>query len=150
MTMYRLCEPASESSRKPGMNGCIACLQDGFSEYAQNCSSAGKSPVGGRVRERHFGNSPIRITVLDSETRSVSIGGSDVPKNCDQVNFDAYCNNSQVRDTDQYPAGAGRQRASLPHRCTIDSKIFQVYSAGQGRNFRRQKRETRTYRVLRR
>lgn len=38
----------------------------------------------------------MRITVLDSQTRSVSLGGNDVPKNCDQVNFDAYCNNSRA------------------------------------------------------
>ena len=38
----------------------------------------------------------MRIKVLDSETRSVSLGGNDVPKNCDQGNFDAYCNNSRA------------------------------------------------------
>ncbi len=38
-------------------------------------------------------NNTIRIKVLDSETHSVNIGDG-VPKNCDGVNFDAYCHNS--------------------------------------------------------
>ena len=41
-------------------------------------------------------DSHIRITVVDSETRSVTIDDSGVPKNCDAVNFDAYCHNSKT------------------------------------------------------
>lgn len=37
----------------------------------------------------------IRIKVLDSETHSVSVGDQ-IPKNCDAVNFDAYCHNSKT------------------------------------------------------
>ncbi len=39
-------------------------------------------------------NATIQITVLDSDTRSVVLDGSGVPKNCDMVNYDAYCHNS--------------------------------------------------------
>lgn len=33
----------------------------------------------------------LRIKVLDSETRSVSLNANGVPTDCDQVTFDAYC-----------------------------------------------------------
>ena len=39
-------------------------------------------------------NATMRIKVLDSETHSVVLDDSGVPKNCDVVNFDAYCHNS--------------------------------------------------------
>jgi len=38
----------------------------------------------------------IRVKVLDSETRSVTFDDSGVPRNCDGVNYDAYCNNSKT------------------------------------------------------
>jgi len=40
----------------------------------------------------------IRVKVLDSETRSVTFDDSGVPKNCDGVNFDAYCHNSKTSE----------------------------------------------------
>jgi len=40
----------------------------------------------------------IHITVLDSETHSVILDGSGVPKNCDGVSFDAYCFNSKTTE----------------------------------------------------
>jgi len=64
----------------------------------------------------------MRITVLDSETHSVSIEGGDVPKNCDQVNFDAYCHNSKtalVTNTLLVQEGNG---APFRITCTVDSK----------------------------
>lgn len=39
-------------------------------------------------------NETVQIKVLDSETHSVVLDDSGVPKNCDVVNFDAYCHNS--------------------------------------------------------
>jgi len=36
-------------------------------------------------------NKTIRITVLDSETRALSLDNNGVPNNCDQLTFDAYC-----------------------------------------------------------
>jgi hypothetical protein len=36
-------------------------------------------------------NSTIRIKVLDSETRAVSLDNNGVARNCEQVTFDAYC-----------------------------------------------------------
>ncbi len=36
-------------------------------------------------------NNTIRITVLNSETRALSLDNNGVPNNCDQLTFDAYC-----------------------------------------------------------
>ena len=38
----------------------------------------------------------MRITVLDSETQSVSSDDNGVPINCEQVTFDAYCRSSRA------------------------------------------------------
>jgi len=39
-------------------------------------------------------NNTMRITVLDSETRSLGSDNNGVPSNCDQATFDAYCRSS--------------------------------------------------------
>lgn len=43
-------------------------------------------------------NETIRIKVLDSDTRSISTGDNGVPKNCDAVNYDAYCHSSKTAE----------------------------------------------------
>jgi len=64
----------------------------------------------------------MRITVLDSETRSLSRDDNSVPNDCEQLTFDAYCRSSRtarlvntllVQEGDQPPF-----RIS----CTMDSK----------------------------
>lgn len=79
-------------------------------------------------------NEVIRIKVLDSETRSLT-QGNDVPKNCDQVNFDAYCNNSnstQVMNTLLVQIGDGP-----PFRitCTIDARWSRCVALPKGETF---------------
>jgi len=67
-------------------------------------------------------NGAVRITVLDSETHSVSLDSSGVPKNCDGVNFDAYCLNSKtVEVTNTLLVQEGSEP---PYRvsCAVDSK----------------------------
>jgi hypothetical protein len=79
--------------------------------------------------------STMRIKVLDSETRSVSLGGNDVPKNCDQVNFDAYCNNSKAAIlTNTLLVQEGNQ---LPFHiaCTIDSRFSRCTPLPKGESF---------------
>jgi hypothetical protein len=76
-----------------------------------------------------------RIKVLDSETRSVGLGGNDVPKNCDQVNFDAYCNNTKsalLTNTLLVQEGDGP-----PFRiaCTIDSRFSRCTPLPKGESF---------------
>lgn len=38
----------------------------------------------------------LRITVLDEETHLITVNDTGVPKNCDSVNYDAYCHNSRT------------------------------------------------------
>jgi hypothetical protein len=83
--------------------------------------------------------SAIHIKVLDSETRAASLDGSDVPKNCDQVNFDAYCNNSRttlVTNTLMVQDGNGP-----PFRiaCTIDSRFSRCVPLPKGETFEAKK-----------
>jgi hypothetical protein len=84
----------------------------------------------------------LRIKVLNSETRSTSLGGDDIPKNCDQVNFDAYCNNSRtavVTNTLLVQEGDG---AAFRVACTIDSRWSGCAPLTRGETFdaRREKR----------
>jgi len=77
----------------------------------------------------------IRITILDSETHTVSLSGGDVPKNCDGVNFDAYCNNSKTtRVTNTLLVQAGNDP---PFRvsCNIDSKWSKCVPLPKGESF---------------
>lgn len=41
-------------------------------------------------------NNTIQITVLDSETRALSLDNNGVPNNCDQATFDAYCRSTST------------------------------------------------------
>jgi hypothetical protein len=77
----------------------------------------------------------IRITVLDSETRSVTVGGSDVPKNCDQVNFDAYCNNSKSAILTNTLLVQEGNETPFHVTCTIDSKFSRCTSLPKGESF---------------
>jgi hypothetical protein len=77
----------------------------------------------------------IRITVLDSETRSVTIGGSDVPKNCDQVNFDAYCNNSRSAIMTNTLLVQEGNEPPFHVSCTIDSKFSRCIPLPKGESF---------------
>jgi len=94
-------------------------------------------------------NQTIRITVLDSETQSVSLNASDVPKNCDQVNYDAYCLNSK---TAQITTTLLVQEDNSPPfhiTCTIDSKWSRCIPLPKGESFdaRKEKRGLLVYYV---
>jgi hypothetical protein len=93
--------------------------------------------------------STLRIKVLDSETRSTSLGPNDIPKNCDQVNFDAYCNNSKtavVTNTLLVQEGDG---PPFHVACTIESRFSWCASLPRGETFdaRREKRGLVVYYV---
>jgi hypothetical protein len=77
----------------------------------------------------------IRIKVLDSETRSVSLGGNDVPKNCDQVNFDAYCNNSRVAILTNTLLVQEGNDPPFHIACTIDSRYSRCTPLPKGESF---------------
>jgi len=89
----------------------------------------------------------IRITVLDSVTRSVSLGGNDVPKNCDQVNFDAYCNNSKSAITTNTLLVQEGNNPPFRVVCTVDSKYSRCTPLTRGKTFdaRREKHGITVY-----
>lgn len=92
-------------------------------------------------------NNNIRITVLDAETHSVSVGDNGVPKNCDAVNFDAYCHNSKtVEITNTLLVQEGND---TPYRitCTVDTKWSRCVPLQKGSTFeaRREKRGLLVY-----
>jgi hypothetical protein len=80
-------------------------------------------------------NNTIRITVLDSESRSITLSDDSVPKNCDAVNFDAYCHNSRtavvthtllVQEGDQPP---------FRITCIVDTKWSRCTPLQKGQSF---------------
>lgn len=92
-------------------------------------------------------NAMIRITVVDSETHSVSLGDNGVPVNCDQVNFDAYCHNSKsAQVTNTLLVQEGNQP---PFRvsCAVESKWSRCVPLPKGQSFeaRREKRGISVY-----
>jgi len=95
------------------------------------------------------GDGAIRIKVLDSETRSVSMGGNDVPKNCDQVNFDAYCNNSKSAILTNTLLVQEGNEPPFHIACTIDSKFSRCTPLPKGESFdaRREKNGITVYYV---
>lgn len=86
-------------------------------------------------------NNEVRITVLDSETRSLGLDDNGVARNCDQVTFDAYCRstttarlvNTLLVQVDNEP----------PFRiaCTVDSKLSRCASLPKGESFEARKRK---------
>jgi hypothetical protein len=81
----------------------------------------------------------IEIKVIDSETRSTDLGGNGVPKNCDGVNFDAYCNNSKTTLlTNTLLVQAGN---APPFRvtCTIESRWSKCTPLQKGESFEARK-----------
>jgi len=91
----------------------------------------------------------IRITVLDSETRSVSLGSSDVPKNCDQVNYDAYCLSSKTAQITNTLLVQEGNSPPFHLSCTNDSKWSRCLPLPKGESFdaRREKRGLVVYYV---
>ena len=81
----------------------------------------------------------IRIKVLDSETRSVSLGGNDVPKNCDGVNFDAYCNNSKTTLLTNTLLVQEGNDPPFRIACTIDSRWSRCVPLPKGESFEARK-----------
>lgn len=80
-------------------------------------------------------NTSMRVKVLDSQTSSVVLDDSGVPKNCDQLNYDAYCHSSkteQLTNTLLVQEGNG-----TPFRvaCTVDAKYSRCIPLPKGETF---------------
>jgi hypothetical protein len=94
-------------------------------------------------------NNTIRIKVLDSETHSVTLDSSDVPKNCDQVNYDAYCHNSKTAEVTNTLLVQEGNGPPFHISCTNDSKWSRCLPLPKGESFdaRREKRGLLVYYV---
>jgi hypothetical protein len=77
----------------------------------------------------------------------VSLGGNDVPKNCDQVNFDAYCNNSKSAITTNTLVVQEGNNPPFRVACTVDSKYSRCTPLTRGKTFdaRREKHGITVY-----
>jgi PEGA domain len=84
-------------------------------------------------------NNTVHIKVLDSETHTVSVPGGDVPKNCDQVNFDAYCNNGKANIVTN--TLLVQEDNDPPYRvtCTIESRFSRCIPLPRGETFEAKK-----------
>jgi hypothetical protein len=77
----------------------------------------------------------MRITVLDSVTRAAKVEDNGVPKNCDQLTFDAYC-----RSTSTVPLVSTllvQEDGKPPFRisCTIESRYSRCTPLPKGATF---------------
>jgi len=80
-------------------------------------------------------NAPIQIKVLESETRSVSNGDNGVPKNCDGVNYDAYCLSSKTAEVINTLLVQEGNQPPFRVSCTIDSKFSRCTPLPKGETF---------------
>lgn len=87
-------------------------------------------------------NETIRITVLDSESRAVSTDNSGVPKNCDPLNYDAYCHSSKTAEVVNTLLVQEEDNPPFRVSCTIDSKWSRCVPLLKGYSFEA-KRENR-------
>lgn len=77
----------------------------------------------------------IRVKILDSETHSVTIDDSGVPKNCDQVNFDAYCNNSKTTQVTNVLLVQEDDHPPFRVSCAVDARWSRCVSLPKGETF---------------
>ena len=87
-------------------------------------------------------NDTIRITVLDSESRSITLSDDGVPKNCDAVNFDAYCHNSKTTEVTHTLLVKEGDDPPFRITCSVDTKWSRCVPLQKGQSFdaRRDKR----------
>ena len=67
-------------------------------------------------------HNPLRIKVLDSESRSFTVNGSDIPKNCDFANYDAYCHSSKTEEVTNTLLVQEDDKPPYRVSCSIETK----------------------------
>ena len=82
----------------------------------------------------------LRIKVLDSETRSFNIvDNNGVPKNCDQLNYDAYCHSSKTVETVNTLLVQVGSEAPFRVSCSVDTKWSRCVPLLRGESFNAKK-----------
>jgi len=99
-----------------------AALQAGLVFVAMFANAASKSNT-------------MRITVLDSVTHSVTLDDSGVPRNCDQLNYDAYCHSSKTEQVTNTLLIQENNGATFRVACTIESKWSKCIPLPKGEAF---------------
>jgi len=91
----------------------------------------------------------MRITVLDSETRSLSMDDNGVPTNCDQLTFDAYCRSTRTAPLVNTLLVQEGDEPPFRISCTIESRYSRCTPLPKGATFeaRREKRGITVYYV---
>jgi hypothetical protein len=92
-------------------------------------------------------NGAIRITVVDSQTRSVTLDGGGVEKNCDGVNYDAYCHSSKTAEITNLLLVREGDRPPYWVSCNIETKWSRCAPLPKGESFnaRQEKRGLSIY-----
>ncbi len=80
-------------------------------------------------------NEVIRITVLSSETKSIGAADDGVPKNCDGVNYDAYCHSSRTAELVNTLLVQVGSEKPFRIQCTTDSKWSRCEPLQRGATF---------------
>ncbi len=89
----------------------------------------------------------IRITVLDSETRSLGLNDNGVPDNCDQLTFDAYCRSSRTAPLMNTLVVQEGNNPPFRISCRAESKMSKCEPLPKGETFdaRREKKGVTVY-----
>ncbi len=89
----------------------------------------------------------IRITVLDSQTRSLDLNDNGVPNNCDQLTFDAYCRSSRTAPLMNTLVVQEGNNPPFRISCTAESKVSKCTPLPKGETFdaRREKKGVTVY-----
>ncbi len=92
-------------------------------------------------------NESVQITILQSETHSTSRGDNGVPKNCDAVNFDAYCHNSKTVQVNHTMLVREDDKPPFRIDCSVDMKWSRCVPLPVGQTFeaKREKRGLTVY-----
>jgi PEGA domain len=79
--------------------------------------------------------SGLRITVLDEETHLITVNDTGVPKNCDGVNYDAYCHNSRTTIMTNTLLVEEENGESYRVMCTVETRWSHCKPLLKGFNF---------------
>lgn len=80
-------------------------------------------------------NHTLRIKILDSQTRSVTLDDSLVPINCDGLNYDAYCHSAKTTEVTNIVVAQEENGAPFRMSCTVETKWSKCTALPVGESF---------------
>ena len=117
--------------------GVRGCGMNPYTRVALVCFLLAATSASAAVK-----SNAIRIVVLDSETRSLNAADNGVPKNCDGVNFDAYCHSSTTAAVINTLLVQEGNHPPFRIACTIEARWSRCVPLPKGESFdaKREKR----------